>query len=227
MSYSRLTFSHDTIPPTPPPRSRPHSRNSCRGGSLKRTDNIINEKRRPPLAPPRSPVVKEKKVRKKIRDDDIKGILESVIARVSETDLTRLCEDDNEDNKESDHLNQKENGEEGNPSEDILDSLYSFPVKQKMKDSVTVTPPEEEDTEMSSRALMMLTNEESIAKIDESNNREKTATENLSVEKIHKTDPSLSKHEAMKANNARMDNLWSNIKHASNLSLNKVQNNNK
>ena len=108
-----------------------------------------------------------------------------------------------------------------------MDSLYAFPVKQKMKDSVTVTAPEAEDTEMSSRALMMSTNEENIAKIHESNNKEKTATENLSVEKIHKTDPSLSKHEAMKANNARMDNLWSNIKHASNLSLNKVQTNNK
>ena len=230
MSYSRLTFSQDTIPPTPPPRSRPHSRNSCRGGSLKRTDNIINEKRRPPIAPPRSPVVKEKKVRKKIRDDDIKGILESVIARVSETDLTRLCEDDNDDNrtrKEPEHLNQKENGEEGNPSQDLLDSLYAFPVKQKVKDSVTVTAQEEEDRELDSEALMMSTNEESIAKTDESNNKEKTATENLSVEKIHKTEPSLSKHEAMKANNARMDNLWSNIKHASNLSLNKVQNNNK
>ena len=225
--YSRLTFSHDTIPPTPPPRSRPHSRSSCRGGSLKRNDNILNtEKRRPPLAPPRSPVIKEKKVRKKIRDDDIKGILESVIARVSETDLTRLCEDDNRDDKEPEHLNQNKDGDEDNPSQtkkDLLDSLYALPVKQKVKDLVTA--PEEEDT-LSCEALMMSENEQSVRKADESIN-EKTATENLVAEHPHAPDTLLPKHEAMKANNARMDNLWSNIKHASNLSLNKVHNNNK
>ena len=217
MSYSRLTFSQDTIPPTPPPRSRPHSRSSCRGGSLKRNDNIlINDKRKPPLAPPRSPAVKEKKVRKKIRDDDIKGILESVIARVSETDLSRLCEDDNEDNTEPDQLNQ--NGEEGNPTliqKDLLDSLYALPVKQKVKDSVT--SPEEEDSAQSCKALMMSPDEKSVKKTDES------ITETTDSENIVAENP----HEAMKANNARMDNLWSNVKHASNLSLNKVPHNNK
>ena len=227
MSYSRLTFSQDTIPPTPPPRSRPHSRSSCRGGSLKRNqDNILNnDKRKPPLAPPRSPVVKEKKVRKKIRDDDIKGILESVIARVSETDLSRLCEDDNEDNTEPDHLNQ--NGEEGNPSQlqkDLLDSLYALPVKQKMKDSVTT--PEEEDPSPSSEAFMMSPDEQSVRKTDELIT-ETTDSENIVAENPHKPETLLPKHEAMKANNARMDNLWSNVKHASNLSLNKVPNNNK
>ena len=227
MSYSRLTFSQDTIPPTPPPRSRPHSRSSCRGGSLKRNqDNILNnDKRKPPLAPPRSPVVKEKKVRKKIRDDDIKGILESVIARVSETDLSRLCEDDNEDNTEPDHLNQ--NGEEGNQSQlqkDLLDSLYALPVKQKMKDSVTT--PEEEDPSPSSEAFMMSPDEQSVRKTDELIT-ETTDSENIVAENPHKPETLLPKHEAMKANNARMDNLWSNVKHASNLSLNKVPNNNK
>ena len=52
-------------------------------------------------------------------------------------------------------------------------------------------------------------------------------SENIVVENPHKPETLLPKHEAMKANNARMDNLWSNIKHASNLSLNKVPNNNK
>ena len=228
MSYSRLIFSQDTIPPTPPPRSRPHSRSSCRGGSLKRNqDNILNnDKRKPPLAPPRSPVVKEKKVRKKIRDDDIKGILESVIARVSETDLSRLCEDDNEDSTEPDHTNQ--NGEEGNQSQlqkDLLDSLYALPVKQKMKDSVT-SPEEDEDPAPSCEAFMMSPDEQNVRKTDELIT-ETTDSENIVAENPHKPETLLPKHEAMKANNARMDNLWSNIKHASNLSLNKVPNNNK
>ena len=179
-----------------------------------------NDRRRPPLAPPRSPVVKEKKVRKKIRDDDIKGILESVIARVSETDLTRLCEDDKEDNKEGElgHLNQNENGDEDHPSaKDLLDSLYALPVKQKVKESLTGS---EEDTSQSCEALM------SVVKNDELITETITDTENL-VAETHKPETSLTKHEAMKANNARMDNLWNNIKHASNLSLNKVTNNNK
>ena len=52
------------------------------------------EKKKPPLAPPRSPYIKERKIRKKVRDDDIKGILDSVIAIVSETDLDKInCPD--------------------------------------------------------------------------------------------------------------------------------------
>ena len=153
--------------------------------------------------------------------------MESVIARVSETDLTRLCENDDRDDKEPEHLNQNEDGEEEIPcltKKDILDSLYSLPVKQKVKDIVTA--PEEEDTALSCEALMMSENEQSVRKADETIN-EKTATENLVAEHPHAPETLLPKHEAMKANNARMDNLWSNIKHASNLSLNKVQNNNK
>ena len=153
--------------------------------------------------------------------------MESVIARVSETDLTRLCEDDDRDDKELEHLNQNEDGEEeilSQTKKDLLDSLYALPVKQKVKDIVTA--PEEEDTALSCEALMMSENEQSVRKADETVN-EKTATENLVAEHPHASETLLPKHEAMKANNARMDNLWSNIKHASNLSLNKVQNNNK
>ena len=144
---------------------------------------------------------------------------------MSETDLSRLCEDDDEDNTEPDHLNQK--GEEGNPSQiqkDLLDSLYALPVKHKVKDSVT--SPEEEDPALSFEAVMISPDEKSAKKTDESIT-ETTDSENPVAENPHEPETLLTKHEAMKANNARMDNLWSNVKHASNLSLNKVPNNNK
>ena len=59
------------------------------GQEVKQT---IQEKKKPPIAPPRSPFIKERKIRRKVRDDDIKGILESVIAQVSETDLSNFTE---------------------------------------------------------------------------------------------------------------------------------------
>ena len=224
MSLSRLTFSHDTIPPTPPPRSRPHSRSSCRGGSLKRNDApppLNNDKRKPPLAPPRSPVVKEKKFRKKIRDDDIKGILESVIARVSETDLTRLYEGGN---KDPENLCQDEEAGIHNNQQEIIDSLYARPVKSQRKEFVCVSTPKEESEDGTQSCEIQ--KESSGENIENTETNAKTDRENLNNSK-DEAGNSQTKHEVMKANNARMDCLWNNIKHASNLSLNKVPMNNK
>ena len=60
-----------------------------------RTRSVSCEKRKPPLPPPRSPFIRERKIKKKIRDDDIKGIIDSVIAAVSNSSLNV---DDNDDN---------------------------------------------------------------------------------------------------------------------------------
>ena len=64
-----------------------------------RTLSVSCEKRKPPLPPPRSPFIRERKIKKKIRDDDIKGIIDSVIAAVSNSSLNV---DDNDDNGDED-----------------------------------------------------------------------------------------------------------------------------
>ena len=67
-----------------------------------RTRSVSCEKRKPPLPPPRSPFIRERRIKKKIRDDDIQGIIDSVIAAVSNSSLNVYDTDDNDDNCEED-----------------------------------------------------------------------------------------------------------------------------
>ena len=62
-----------------------------------RTRSISCDKRKPPLPPPRSPFIRERKIKKKIRDDDIQGIIDSVIAAVSNASLNVDTDDDDND----------------------------------------------------------------------------------------------------------------------------------
>ena len=140
-------------------------------GSLSPTPGSFSEerggeKRKPPLAPPRSPFLKERKIRRKIRDDDIKGILDSVIAAVSNSSLNI------DDKREFLETDADCLGEEDNQI--ITDENVSDPKSCE-------------------------------------------AERNLIRVKV-------SNHEAMKASNARMDNMWDNVLNSSSLSL---HNNNK
>jgi len=68
-SYKNLSF--DNMPPTPPPRSRPQSRNSCKNVGLEHNktppylQDVYTERKvdqhKPPIPPPRSPFVRERK----------------------------------------------------------------------------------------------------------------------------------------------------------------------
>ena len=127
------------------------------------------EKRKPPLAPPRSPFMKDRKMRRKMRDDDIKGILDSVIAAVSNSSMNI------DDTREFLEINEAEancHGEE--------DNLITNDMK---------------------------------------------ASDKMSCEADKKfMHVKVSSHEAMKASNERMDNMWDSVLNASSLSL---HNNNK
>ena len=187
-----------------------------------RNDHSANDKRKPPLAPPRSPFVKDRKIRKKIRDDDIKGILESVIAIVSETDLTEVL-DETEEELNEDDLNVKvdlnkniPNFEPPAPEEALYAKINHD--KNKIKEDVIENT---FDTNTST--------EDNIKNVEFSNAAEKEDDTTLLTNNNNVIiDPSkVSKHEVMQANNERMNTLWDNVKHASNLSLNKVHSNNK
>ena len=67
-----------------------------------RTLSVSCEKGKPPLPPPRSPFIRERRIKKKIRDDDIQGIIDSVIAAVSNSSLNVYGTEDNDDNIEED-----------------------------------------------------------------------------------------------------------------------------
>ena len=129
------------------------------------------DKRKPPLAPSRSPAIKERKIRKRIRDDDIRGILDSVIAAVSNSSLN-IDEDDNliHDTNYNETDNHKEE-----------DKQNEFLIGRDFNENIPDYKPDRD-------------------RVTESN------------------------HAAMKENNARMDSLWDNVLHSSNLSLNRTNN---
>ena len=128
--------------------------------------------------------MKERKIRKKIRDDDIKGILDSVIAAVSNSSLNI----DEEERKEFAEINDTETD---HLKED--DKRNEFLIAKDYNENIPDYSPDCEPV---------------YAKTDP--NREK-----------------VSNHEAMKENNARMDNMWDNILNSSTLSLHKIPANNK
>ena len=150
----------------------------------------VVEKKKPPLAPPRSPFIKERKIRRQIRDDYIKGILESVIARVSDetSEQAPAC-------LETD-FNQN-HPEEWSQSRDVYSVVRKHDQQYKQNDQT-------EDQQATTLIIEKPT--EAKDKLFNNNNNQ---------------------HESMDANNARREELWNKVMNESNLSLNKMMNNNK
>ena len=146
------------------------------------------------MAPPRSPFIKERKIRKKLRDDDIKGILESVIARVSETDLLRATEKEN-------HTVLETSGETVDLNQNISENIYAQ-IKQ----------PDQKQTKENTSIII---------------ENECCQQENKDREADNAIVFNNNQHELMESHNARRDELWNQVRNASNLSLHKVANNNK
>ena len=147
------------------------------------------------MAPPRSPFIKERKIRKKLRDDDIKGILESVIARVSETDLLRATEKKN-------HTVLETSGETVDLNQNISENIYAQikqPDQKQTKENTSIIIKDEYE-------CCQQENEKEVDITIVFNNNQ---------------------HELMESHNARRDELWNQVRNASNLSLHKVANNNK
>lgn len=178
-------------------------------------------KKKPPIAPPRSPFIKERKIRRKVRDDDIKGILESVIARVSETDLSRVSEHKALSDTEPETVDVNQN-----LAENIYAQIKHHNRNHMMKENGYTTTAkneefniEQDEDKHHDRKHMMedngctskAENEESYLEQDE--NKEAVFNNN--------------QHELMGFQNARRDELWNKVRNASNLSLHKVANNNK
>ena len=167
--------------------------------------------------------MKERKIRRRIRDDDIKGILESVIALVSEADLVHA--DMEEEKNKSDH----EHAEEVNVSDNIV---YHPPGVEALYAKVSHTEknksPKEPALNNNASEDALVNNENVDNKIvTNKNHADQKRTEGPRLPAVASRDSleagrQVSQHEAMAAHNARMDSLWDTVKHASNLSLNRA-----
>ena len=165
--------------------------------------------------------MKERKIRRRIRDDDIKGILESVIALVSEADLVHA--DMEEEKNKSDH----EHAEEVNvssvdypPGVEELYAKVSHTEKNKSPKEPALNNNASEDA---------LVNNENVDNkiVTNKDHADQKLTEGPRLPAVASRDSleagrQVSQHEAMAAHNARMDSLWDTVKHASNLSLNRA-----
>ena len=98
-----------------------------------RTRSVSCEKRKPPLPPPRSPFIRERKIKKKIRDDDIKGIIDSVIAAVSNSSLNYDEDEDEDEDEKQDCLDKYEVMKEKNARMDNMwENIINSSQLQKM-----------------------------------------------------------------------------------------------
>ena len=110
----------------------------CLGGGHhqpieQRTRSISCETRKPPLPPPRSPFIRERKIKKKIRDDDIQGIIDSVIAAVSNSSLNVHTDDDEEEDVKQDCPDKYEVMKEKNARMDNMwENIINSSQLQKM-----------------------------------------------------------------------------------------------
>ena len=165
--------------------------------------------------------MKERKIRRRIRDDDIKGILESVIALVSEADLVHA--DMEEEKNKSDH----EHAEEVNvssvdypPGVEALYAKVSHTEKNKSPKEPALNNNASEDALVNNENVdnKIVTNKDHADQKRTGGPRLPAVASRDSLEAGRQ----VSQHEAMAAHNARMDSLWDTVKHASNLSLNRA-----
>ena len=166
--------------------------------------------------------MKERKIRRRIRDDDIKGILESVIALVSEADLVHA--DMEEEKNKSDHEHAEVN---------VSDNIVDYPrgveaLYAKVSHTEKNKSPKEPALNNNASEDALVNNENMDNKIvTNKDHADQKRTEGPRLPAVASRDSleagrQVSQHEAMAAHNARMDSLWDTVKHASNLSLNRA-----
>ena len=166
--------------------------------------------------------MKERKIRRRMRDDDIKGILESVIALVSEADLVHAdVEEENKwDHEHAEAVTVGSNCVDYPPGVEALYAKVSHTEKNKSPKEPALNNNASEDALVNTENVdnKIVTNKDHTDQKQREGPRLSDVASRDSVEAGRQ----VSQHEAMAAHNARMDSLWDTVKHASNLSLNRA-----
>ena len=166
--------------------------------------------------------MKERKIRRRMRDDDIKGILESVIALVSEADLVHADVEEEENRSDHEHAEAVTVGSncvDYPPGVEALYAKVSHTEKNKSPKEPALNDNASEDALVNTENVdnKIVTNKDHTDQKQREGPRLADVASRDSVEAGRQ----VSQHEAMAAHNARMDSLWDTVKHASNLSLNR------
>ena len=167
--------------------------------------------------------MKERKIRRRMRDDDIKGILESVIALVSEADLVHADVEEEENRSDHEHAEEVTVGSncvDYPPGVEALYAKVSHTEKKKSPKEPALNNNASEDALVNNENVdnKIVTNKDHA----DQNQREGPRLADVASRDSVEAGRQVSQHEAMAAHNARMDSLWDTVKHASNLSLNRA-----
>ena len=164
-------------------------------------------------------MVKERKIRRRMRDDDIKGILESVIALVSEADLVHadVEEENRSDHEHAEAVTVGSNCVDYPPGVEALYAKVSHTEKNKSPKEPALNDNASEDALVNNENV-----DNKIVTNKDQNQREGPRLSDVATRDSVEAGRQVSQHEAMAAHNARMDSLWDTVKHASNLSLNRA-----
>ena len=168
-------------------------------------------------------MVKERKIRRRRRDDDIKGILESVIALVSEADLVHADVEEEENRSDHEHAEAVTVGSncvDYPPGVEALYAKVSHTEKNKSPNEPALNNNASEDALVNNENVdnKIVTNKDHT----DQKQREGPRLSDVDTRDSVEAGRQVSQHEAMAAHNARMDSLWDTVKHASNLSLNRA-----
>ena len=163
--------------------------------------------------------MKERKIRRRMRDDDIKGILESVIALVSEADLVHadVEEENRSDHEHAEAVTVGSNCVDYPPGVEALYAKVSHTEKNKSPKEPALNDNASEDALVNNENV-----DNKIVTNKDQNQREGPRLSDVASRDSVEAGRQVSQHEAMAAHNARMDSLWDTVKHASNLSLNRA-----
>ena len=157
-----------------------------------------------------------------MRDDDIKGILESVIALVSEADLVHADVEEEENRSDHEHAEAVTVGSncvDYPPGVEALYAKVSHTEKNKSPKEPALNNNASEDALVNTENVdnKIVTNKDHA----DQKQREGPRLADVARDSVE-AGRQVSQHEAMAAHNARMDSLWDTVKHASNLSLNRA-----